>query len=107
MLVCCFRSFGLTAVALPTTATHLITKLPRFSSRTQKQDDDTAVLWWVLQQCDASAWRPSPAEAEGNGAEKGWAKNRNLLLPWAALEAALVQVGCAGVCGGRPVCRCA
>lgn len=57
------------------------------------QDADTAVLWWVLQQCDPSAWRPSPAEAARAGAAGGWAKNRNVRLPWAALEEALGQVG--------------
>jgi hypothetical protein len=57
------------------------------------QDKDTRVLWWVLMGCDPTAWQPSPAEAAGKGSPKGWAKNRNMVLRWEALEAALRQVG--------------
>lgn len=60
------------------------------------QDKDSQVLWWVLMGCDPAAWRPSPMEAAARGEESNWAKNRNMVLRWEALEMALQQVG-----GGR------
>ena len=61
-----------------------------------KQDSESRVLWWVLALCDPALSTPGVAEAVGAGTSGYWAKNRNVLLPWPALQHALAAAVAAG-----------
>jgi hypothetical protein len=56
------------------------------------QDVESQVQWWVPMGCDPQAWRPSPEETAGEGDKGSWAKNRNMVLRWEALDTALPEV---------------
>lgn len=60
------------------------------------QDVTSQLLWWVLVTCDPSLSTPGPEEAAGTGSKKWWPRDRNVRLPWPALEAALAQAVAAG-----------
>lgn len=56
------------------------------------QDNATGVLWWVLSVCDPAAFTPGKDEAAGRGNPAGYAKERNIVLRWDALDAMLQKV---------------
>ncbi|KAL4435209.1 hypothetical protein ABPG77_001891 [Micractinium sp. CCAP 211/92] len=59
-------------------------------------DVTSQLLWWVLITCDPALSTPGPEEAAGIGSKKWWPRDRNVRLPWPALEAALAQALAAG-----------
>jgi hypothetical protein len=71
-------------------AAHL--QYPIFNMR----DNATGVLYWVLSVCDPAAFTPGQDEAAGRGNPAGYAKERNIVLRWDALDAMLQKVAEAG-----------
>ncbi|KAL4436680.1 hypothetical protein ABPG75_003819 [Micractinium tetrahymenae] len=59
-------------------------------------DGTSQLLWWVLVTCDPALSTPGPEEAAGTGSSKWWPRDRNVRLPWPALEGALAQALAAG-----------
>lgn len=65
--------------------------LPTWPPPAPLQDPSSQLLWWVLIICDPSISTPGPEEAASTGSKKWWPRDRNVRLPWSALEAALTQ----------------
>ena len=56
------------------------------------QDNDTAVLWWLISVCDPKASTPGEQEARGVGTPSRWPRDRNLRVSWGALRRVLETV---------------
>ncbi len=80
--------------SLPTHPSRLAFLLPALYAAAQ--DVTSQLLWWVLLTCDPALSTPGPEEAAGIGSKKWWPRDRNVRLPWPALEASLAQALAAG-----------
>ncbi|KAI3437750.1 hypothetical protein D9Q98_000198 [Chlorella vulgaris] len=65
-------------------------------SSTNSRDATSQLLWWVAVTCDPAASSPGPAELAGEGLEEWWPRDRDVRLPWSAVEEVLQQVVAAG-----------
>lgn len=54
------------------------------------------MLWWVAVLCDPAASTPGPSEQARQPPEDWWPRDRNVRLPWAAVEEVLQEVVAVG-----------